>query len=219
VKIECSHCKKMYPAIQIFDRERTNTICFNCSQKNDHSNAHPCPKCGLKNPEKCDHQFVVNATLSGSAPGEFQWTKCLKCGQKRAHTIPNVKAYQEKPIVEGDGPLPLCMTCEAKGHTRSDSCLKCAELKKSKPPKEDMICPHCGAGFRVSGDIETWDTVYTTCMDCFQKGHRRMPSNCGVCTDQLVGFAKDIADETLRSIRQAEVEENMKCKCNRNIVL
>jgi hypothetical protein len=193
VNIECSHCNRMLPAEKVFDRDWGHTICFDCSQKGGHSNTRVCPKCSLKKPEICDHEFFVLATSSGSDNAWTELTKCKKCGQKRSHPI--------------------------SGGEIAESYKMHLEIMKKAEEAEDVTCPHCGIAFKVAGDIATRDVVYTTCVDCYQKGHRRMPARCEVCVGGLAGIAKEIAEETLKSIKKAEVEEAEKSKYNRNIVL
>lgn len=147
----------------------------------------------LKQPKAaCPHQWV------SQHGGEL--TTCVDCGK-------TVKVgAQETKVAQGDQFKEYLKSFTTAGQPK-------------KPPKEDVICPHCGAGFKVIGDIKTWDTVYTTCMDCYTSGHRKMPAKCGACTKEVVWFAREIAEETPKSIQKAEVDEAAKDKFPRNIVL
>lgn len=228
---ECSHCKRMVRLSTLHDLTWTHTICAQCME-DGHDNTVPvCPKCDMALGILCEHLWAPHAFQGQST--EYSIRRCTKCGLFQMYVdkvhlgIQCLHCHQHRPLgefLESPGHGPLCMKCYSEGHLRPDCpiCGKPPNLmmpKSTGVPKEDVVCPHCDRPHKVMGDIQTWDAVYLTCPACYDAGHRRLPVKCEVCAKGVTGFAKYIAQETLKEIAKADQDEKGGEKLGRNIIL
>lgn len=205
--VTCAHCGREFHVPQDEPpplAEDILAMCMKCAGEG-HSMYGGCSKCAAEVAKEAEAaKAQIKATHFGPGPMEKTYKKLQEALAKQealmeeaekvkaaimndnpgnAKVVNQIQEYIKSFLTEGEkaalDPIPIATNQQEE--PQWEGVVKAAGNAQVK--LETVTCVHCHTSFEVKGDIKTWDLVYTTCIKCYQAGHRGLPRPLGHCDE------------------------------------